>query len=299
MSSTVPVPAFDSERAAVARAAGEFVISLSDGRTSLSAIAWRADLAVAPAERLSIGDQLSVRGAGSDATAEVLALDLATDVGILRAARVWNREARPATSDPESGVIAALVAREGSDLAIEWRTIRKVGAAWRSRRGARIERRIEIDSGLALPAEGSAILAPDGGVIGMAVHGTRRRVLGIPFETIERVVAEVALHGRVRRAFLGVSLLPLPLAREVSARWRTDANTALVVADVSPGSPAATAGLDVGDLVLAADGAPVQSVGALSSLIRERGPGAVLRLVRRRGTAVDELEVSLGERPAR
>jgi S1-C subfamily serine protease len=297
MPSSAPSPNFDLERAAVARSAGDFVVSLSDARSTLSGIAWRADLVVAPAERLSVGDEIRISGAAGDSAAQVVALDLATDVGVVRAARVWTREAQ-ATADAQSGATAALVAREGADLAIEWRSVRKIGAAWRSRRGGRIDRRIEVDTGLTLPAEGSALVAADGGVLGMAVHGTRRRVLAIPFETIERIVAEVTVHGRLRHAYLGVSLVPLPLSSEVSARWHTEAKAALVVADVSPGSPAAAVGLDVGDLLLAADGAPLQGVGGLTALIRDRGPGAVLRLERRRGAAIDEVRVPLGERPA-
>lgn len=298
MPSPASSPSIDLQRAAVARSAGDFVVSLGDARSTVSGIAWRADLVVAPAERLSVGDELSVSGAAGDGAARVLALDLATDVGIVRAARVWTREAQAAAEDAQSGATAALVAREGADLAIEWRPIRKVGGAWRSRRGGRIDRRIEVDSGLTLPAEGSALVAADGGVLGMAVRGARRRVLAIPFETIERIVAEVTLHGRLRHAYLGISLVPLPLSREVSARWHTEATAALVIAEVVPGSPAAGVGLDVGDLLLAADGAPIQGVAGLTALIHDRGPGTVLRLERRRGAAIDEVRVPLGERPA-
>ena len=297
MSLASPFADLDRARGALSRAAGAFVTTVHTGRHSVGGIAWRDDLLVAPAERLTRALDVRVHGSAGEAAGQVIALDLATDVGIVRCARVWEREATSAPAVPEVGESVALVGREEGELAVDWRAIRKVGAPWRSRRGATIDLRIEIDSASAEALEGSALVTGDAGVVGMLVYGPQRRLLAIPSVTIERVVAELAIHGRLRHGYLGVSLVPLPLSPEVAARWQVGRGSALVVADVRAGSPAAIAGLEVGDCLTAADGAALEGVGTLTRLIRERGPGAVVRLARRRGGALEELAVTLGERP--
>jgi len=299
MRSSSLIQDLDSERFSLARTAGELVVGISDGHSLFSGLAWRQGLVVAPAERLARSEDVEVTGTSGRVAGKVIAVDLASDVGVIRCDRVWSSEARPGLEGPAPGASVALVGREGPDLVVGWCAIRKVGAAWRSRRGARIDARIEVDAGAALPLEGSAIVGLDGSLIGMAVHGPRRLVLGIPAATIERTVADVATHGRLRRGYLGVSLLPLPLSREVAARWQVAAQSVLVVADVSADSPAARAGIEVGDLLIAADGVGLDGVATLNALIRDRGPEGHVRLARRRGSVADELDVALGERPAR
>ncbi len=262
----------------------------------MSGIVWRADLVVAPAERLVRARTVEIAGLDGRSTAQLVALDLATDVAVVRCNVPGASSIRAASVLPATGETVAVVGRESGELAADWRSIRKVGGPWRSRRGALIDSRIELDGGQALPREGSAILAADGGIIGMAVHGPHRRVLAIPTATIERVVAEVAAHGQLRLGYLGVSVLPLPLSRATATRWQTDAGSVLLVADLDAESPAAAAGIDVGDVLTSADGTVLDGVSVLTSLVRARGPGGVLRLTRRRGALLQELAVTLGER---
>lgn len=62
--------------------------------------------------------------------------------------------------------------------------------------------------------------------------------------------------------FLGVSLEP-----------RTDGGVGSLIATVQPGSPAEAAGIDVGDIVIAVDGEPVNGQAGLVAAIRDRNPG--------------------------
>jgi putative serine protease PepD len=69
-----------------------------------------------------------------------------------------------------------------------------------------------------------------------------------------------------------------------------------LITGVQPGSPAVAAGLAVGDLVTAVDGAPIQSFTDLAAEIRTHQPGDAIHLtVVRLGTEV-ELEATLGAR---
>jgi hypothetical protein len=289
----------ENRRAALVRQAGEGVLCIDGGRMRCAALAWRADLAIAPAECLLGVEELQVTGALGRDAGQVVAIDASIDVALVRCARVWSNEVHPAFDAAAAGEAVALLAREGTDLVVDWRWIRKSGAAWRSRQGARIDHRIEIAAGAAVPLQGSAIVGDDGRVQGMAVHGPRRMILGIPAATIERAVAEYVAHGRLRRGYLGLSVLPLPLSAEVAGRWQVKASGALIVAALAADSPAAQAGIDVGDLLLSADGEALERPEALSAHIRDRLPGQTVKLVRRRGASTDQVDVALGERPLR
>jgi S1-C subfamily serine protease len=71
---------------------------------------------------------------------------------------------------------------------------------------------------------------------------------------------------------------------------------ALIVA-VEDGSPAALAGLEVGDVVVAVDDVPVSSMNALVLLVRERQVGGTVHLTVERAGQLLELSAVLGDRP--
>jgi S1-C subfamily serine protease len=295
--SSSPSSASDTTRAALARQAGEAVLAIEAGRMRCAALAWRPDLVVAPAECLLGVEEFQVKGELGRDTGQLVAVDPSIDVALVRCARVWSNEIRATFDIPAVGEAVALLSREGLDLTIDWRSIRKAGGAWRSRQGARIDHRIEIAAGSMPTQQGSAIVAEDGRALGMAVYGPRHLILGIPAATIEGAVAEYIAHGRLRRGYLGISVLPLPLTDDVAARWHVKARGVLIVAGVAADSPAGRAGIDVGDLLLSGNGEPLTRPEVLTAQVRDRAPGQTLKLVRRRGPAIDEVDVPLGERP--
>ena len=87
---------------------------------------------------------------------------------------------------------------------------------------------------------------------------------------LEQLRAQAAGTTRTE-GFLGVSLEP-----------RTDGGVGSIIATVQPGSPAQEAGINVGDIVLAVDGEPVNGQAGLVAAIRDRNPGEsiVIDLVR-------------------
>jgi S1-C subfamily serine protease len=104
--------------------------------------------------------------------------------------------------------------------------------------------------------------------------------------TTRRIISALIQDGRVRRAYLGLAMLPGP----VPAAWRKrlDRTTGLLVSQAVPGSPAERAGLRRGDLLLTAGGKPVTTSQDLQRLMFADAIGRPFPVtVMRNGALVD------------
>jgi serine protease Do len=131
----------------------------------------------------------------------------------------------------------------------------------------------------------SQIFSQTGGSTGVA--------FAIPVDIADKVARQLRESGRVRRGWLG--LVVQALAREQAQALGLEKVEGALVADVLAGSPAAEAGLRVGDVILAADGEALPSSRELPPLVGRLDPGTMLRLdVLRQGRRID-LRVEIGE----
>ena len=102
-------------------------------------------------------------------------------------------------------------------------------------------------------------------------------------------------HGSLKRGYLGLAGQPVALPE--NQRSADGREQALLVVGLTSGSPAAGAGVLVGDVLLEFDGHPIESPeDLLDLLVGDRvGRSAALRLLR--GGAAIDLPVTVGERP--
>lgn len=83
----------------------------------------------------------------------------------------------------------------------------------------------------------------------------------------------------------------------VSVDDRSDGGQGAIITDVEAGSPAADAGIRVGDLVVAVEGTAVEGSTGLVAAIRDRAPGDRIEIVVVRNTKEISLSVTLASRP--
>src|SRR5690606_37260161 len=103
----------------------------------------------------------------------------------------------------------------------------------------------------------TAILAPSGGNIGIG--------FAIPSNMAQAVMQQLIEHGEVRRGMLGVSIQDLTPA--LAEAFGINAEEGVFIAQIVPDSPAAEAGLQVGDVIVAVDGQPVRHAAAIRNRI--------------------------------
>ncbi|GAA4577805.1 trypsin-like peptidase domain-containing protein [Micromonospora coerulea] len=155
-----------------------------------------------------------------------------------------------------------------------------------------IEDVIQTDAALNPGNSGGALADSAGRVIGVntAVAGYGLG-LAVPINaTTRQIIADLTADGRVRRAWLGVAGVPVPLPPEIAER--TGQRRGLRVVEVVPGSPAGVAGIYLGDIIVSAGGRPVQDGQGLQRLMLAPSIGTRLSVtVLRRGAFVDVIAV--------
>ena len=151
--------------------------------------------------------------------------------------------------------------------------------------GRVVENVIQTDAALNPGSSGGALVDWRARLVGVntALAGSGLG-LAVPVNaTTLDIVAALISEGRVRRAYLGVVGAGRPLAPRHVDRFSQRAGVGVV--EVAPGSPAAAAGLQPTDTILAVEGAPTAGTGDLQRLMR---PGLIGRPVRVRVLRGDE-----------
>jgi serine protease DegQ len=132
-------------------------------------------------------------------------------------------------------------------------------------------------------------------VRGLNIAGLLRgTATAMPTSTVRRVVESLLAHGQVRRGYLGIGAQPVRLPAEIKAR--IGQATALLVSSVQADSPAARAGLMLGDVLVSLDGHPLGHPADLLPLLDEDRIGAESRARVLRGGEVREVTVLVGAR---
>jgi serine protease Do len=133
----------------------------------------------------------------------------------------------------------------------------------------------------------SAILSPSGTFAGYG--------FAIPMDLAARVMEDLIEHGRVRRAWLGVSITQI--APEDQEYYRLPLVAGVLVQDVTEGGPAARAGLQQGDVLYSVDGTVVYRPNGLQNLIAQKRPREEVTVRIYRGGSPRDITIRLGEAP--
>jgi putative serine protease PepD len=114
----------------------------------------------------------------------------------------------------------------------------------------------------------------------------------IPVNEAQSIAKQLIDKGSADHAFLGVS------TRDTTTTDGSSKRAGAGIAAVTDGTPAATAGLKVGDVVIALDGERVDSSTALIAQVRERTAGEKVTVTIVRDGKRQDLEVTLAVKPS-
>jgi len=294
----VTIETLSGELAAVVEANGASVVRVEGRpRGASSGVVWSAEgVIVASHHAVDVEEEVPIGLAdGRTVQAKVVGRDPGRDLVVLRAEAQGLVPARWASSEARVGRLVLGLSRPGRAIRAQLGIVSASAGPWRAPSGGRLERYLESDLRLHPGFSGGLLVGADGAALGANTAGLLRGTsLAVPAETVRRVVEAVLARGRVRRGYLGIGTQPVALTPDL--RGRLGQPSALIVLSVQPESPAARAGLLLGDVLLKAGGDPLTHPSALLPSLDEERVGQEVSLeVLRAGQGLS-LPVVVGER---
>ena len=282
--------------AAAVEAAQRSVVRVEAARCrTLSGTVFGNDLVVTSLRGFGDADEARVIGPDqTELTAELVGSDAGTDLVLLRVRGTLEPAAFRSHEGLRVGDYALALGRPGKNIRASLRIVGLLADDVRTPAGGRLERYIETDRGFPDGFEGGPLIDAAGALVGM---NTARLIRGadltIPHATLSRVVQELLAHGRVRRGYLGVATQPvrLPSALRDSLKQRSGA----LVLDTEADGPAHKAGLILGDVIVALDGAQIRGPRELAEALASKLAVEVSLSVVRGGQVIT-VQLTTGER---
>ena len=148
---------------------------------------------------------------------------------------------------------------------------------------------IQTDAAINPGNSGGPLVNLDGLVVGVnsrGAFGASSIGFAIPINIVKEVAAELIDHGRVRRSWLGLDFQP---REELAQYFEAEPSPGVVIRSVEPDSPAARAGIQAGDVLMAYGGQEIaaqfqEELPAIYKLIADTPVGeTVEQLIERDG----------------
>jgi S1-C subfamily serine protease len=216
---------------------------------------------------------------GRRAPAHTIGDDPATDLAVIRI-DVSGLQSVPLGDSQQlhPGQMAIAIGNPyGFQSTVTAGVISALGRSLRSYSGRLIEDVIQTDAALNPGNSGGPLVDSRGQVIGVntaTILPAQGICFAIGINTAKFVASRLLRDGRIRRSYIGVSAQTVPIHRRVVRFYSLARETGVVVVGIEDPSPARTAGLREGDMIVALDDRPVAGVDDLHRLLTDAQVGA-------------------------
>jgi serine protease DegQ len=290
---------FSNQLADAVAAAAPSVVQVQGRRRPASGLVYADDVVLTTVRALGREDGLHVRRHdGAVLDAELAGWDPTTGLAVLRVAGLGVKAVTPAAAPARVGNLALAVARSWSNaVTASAGLVSVIGGPLPTGRRRAIDQVIRTTAPMHDGFAGGAFLDTTGALIGVATAAAIRGLgVVIPASIAWKTAATVLEHGGLKRGYLGIAGQAVALPE--GQRAADGRENALLVVGVTAGSPAAAAGVLVGDVLLDFDGHAVHSPEDLLDLLAGDRVGRQVTLHMRRGASITDVAVTVGERPA-
>src|SRR5689334_4531349 len=175
-----------------------------------------------------------------------------------------------------------------------------LGRSLRSESGRLIDNVIQTDAALNPGNSGGPLVNSNGEVIGIntaVILPAQGLCFAVAINTAKFIAGHLIMHGRIRRAYLGVAGQTVAIPRLVVRAQQLKAETGVLAISIEKESPAERAGLKDGDVIVGLGESPVRSVDDLHKLLTEARIGSRCELTLLRQNQKISLTVTAQEAP--
>jgi S1-C subfamily serine protease len=193
---------------------------------------------------------------GLTLAADVLGVDPHTDIALLRVA---NSQPLPvlelgsARAIRVGQLVVAIGNPFGYECTVTAGVVSALGRSLRATTGRLIEDVVQTDAALNPGNSGGPLLDSAGRAIGVntAIIATAQGIcFSVSIDIARQVVPELMRHGRVRRASLGIGAQNMHLPRRYVRYFELPIASAVRIVEIADGSPARSAGVERGDILV-------------------------------------------------
>lgn len=231
--------------------------------------------------------------------AEVVGTDKETDLALLKI-KADKRLSFLEFGDSETLKVGQWVMAIGNPFGLDHTvTAGIVSAKGRTIGAGPYDNFIQTDASINPGNSGGPLIDLDGRVVGIntAIISSGQGIgFAIPSRSAKQIVEQLKEHKSVRRGWLGVSIQNVD--ENAAKALGLDSTRGALVSSVTPGDPAAKAGIRAGDVILEVEGLPVENAGDLTRKIGDLLPGVKVKLSVWRGGKTLNIPLELGERNA-
>ena len=225
-------------------------------------------------------DQITVTlSDGRRFDASLVGHDSGTDVAVIRISAPALVAAPLGDSEKiRVGQLAIAIGNPfGFQYSVTAGVVSALGRSLRSDSGRLIDNVIQTDAALNPGNSGGPLVTSNGDVIGVntaVILPAQGLCFAVAVNTAKFVAGQLIMHGRIRRAYLGVGGQNVTIPRFVVRAQQLKAETGVLVISVEKQSPAEQAGLKEGDVIVALADSAVRSVDDLHKLLTEARIGS-------------------------
>src|SRR4051812_41099460 len=236
------------------------------------------------------GEEVAITlGRGRGATSvdgRVAGLDAELDVAVVAAD---TGDIEPVTWDPSvvdgltiGAPVFALADPGGRGLRVTFGLVSAADRSFRGPRGRQISGSVEHSAPLPRGSSGGPLVDAEGRLVGLnTVRLEGGLILALPADAALRSRVDALSRGEAAaRPRLGVALAPPRASRRMRAAVGLPERDGLLVRAVQDASPAAQAGVQRGDLLVAVDGRPLTAVDDLFDALEDAAGAITLTVVR-------------------
>jgi S1-C subfamily serine protease len=233
---------------------------------------------------------------GREYSAQLIGDDPETDLAVIRIDASQLVHVRLADSESlRVGQIAIAIGNPlGFQASVTAGVISALGRSMYSQSGRLIDNIIQTDAALNPGNSGGPLVNSAGEVIGVntaMIRPAQGICFAIASNTAKLVAGWLIRDGRIRRSYIGVAGQNVPLHRRVIRFYNLPLETGVLVASVEKDSPAKSAGLREGDVIVAFNDRPIGTIHDLHKMLVSEQIGVPAKLLVIRHT--EKLELSI------
>ncbi|HJU12722.1 MAG TPA: trypsin-like peptidase domain-containing protein, partial [Candidatus Binataceae bacterium] len=180
--------------------------------------------------------------------------------------------------------------------------ISALGRSLRARSGRLIDNILQTDAALNPGNSGGPLVSSNAEVIGVntaTIMPAQGLCFAIAINSAKFVAGRLIRDGRIVRGYIGMAGQNVQLPRRLVHFHRVAVPSGVLIVSMEPGSPAETAGLKTGDVIVGLAGKPVGSIDDLQRLLSDDCVGIPIDIDIVRTTEILKLRIIPAESPRR